>query len=138
MNYWRGFGLLFGLIALLIWFTYYQKGKENEKALINRDPAFEARRDFNEGKIAFLQVFQLTNKKEGPLGVWVIPGGNKIGEDILNQYLKRRRLEMSFNFRLDEDQESIAARAHEFALSYNLEIFDQIQRIRRHDTEQEQ
>ena len=89
--YWRGFGLLFALIALFIWFNHYNKGKDLERDLIDRNPSIEARRDFQESKISFVEVFQLTNKKEGPLGKWTVPGENKIGEEILNQYTKRNR-----------------------------------------------
>lgn len=137
-QYWRGFGLLFALIALFFWYNHYEKGKELERSLMDRDPLIEARRDFREGKISFLKVFQLTNKKEGPLGEWIIPGEKKIGENILNQYPKRNRLDISFNFRLDEDQDMIARRAHKFALEYNLEMLHQIQTSMRHSTEQDQ
>ena len=89
--YWRGFGLLFALVALFIWFNHYNKGKDLERDLIDRNPVVEARRDFREGKISFVEVFQLTNKKEGPLGKWTVPGENKIGQEILNQYPKRNR-----------------------------------------------
>ena len=135
MNYWRGFGLLFGLIALFVWLVYCERGKEYERILIDREPSVEARRDFQEGKIKFLKVFQLTNNRNGPLGEWVIPGENTIGENILNQHTKRNRLDISFNFHLNEDQESIARRAQKFALSYNLEMLNQIQRTTRQDTE---
>jgi hypothetical protein len=139
MNYyWRGFGLLFALIALFFWYNHHQKGKELERSLIDRQPLIEARRDFREGKISFMEVFQLTNKKEGPLGKWMVPGENKIGEDILTQYPKRNRLDISFNFRLNEDQDSIARRAYEFALEYNLEILNQIQTSMRRSKEQAQ
>jgi len=136
--YWRGFGLLFALIGLFIWYNHYERGKELERTLIDREPSIEARRDFHEGKISFCEVFQLTNKKEGPLGEWIIPGENKIGENILNQYTKRNRLDISFNFRLNEDQDSIARRAHKFALKYNLEMLKRIQTTMCDSTEQEQ
>ena len=135
--YWRGFGLLFGLIVIFIWFTYYERGKEQEKILIDNDPLIEARNDFREGEIAFLKVFQLTNKDKGPMGVWIIPGENRIDENILNQYPRRNRLEITYNFRLDQDQESIAQRAHKFARLYNLEMYNQIQRTIRHGIEQD-
>jgi hypothetical protein len=133
--YWRGFGLLFGLSAIFIWFAYYERGKEDEKILIDNDPSIEACNDFREGKISFLKVFQLTNKDEGPIGDWIIPGENKIGENILSQYPKRNRLEISFNFRLNDDQESIARRAYEFARLYNLGMFNQIQIAKRQGIE---
>ncbi len=133
--YWRGFGLLFGLIVLFIWFPYYERGKEQEKILIDNNPSIEARNDFREGRITFLKVFQLTYKDEGPMGVWIIPGENKIGENILSQYPKRDRLEITYNFRLDQDQEPIAQRAHKFARLYNLEMFNQIQIANRHGME---
>ena len=136
--YWRGFGLLFGLIAIFIWFPYYQRGKEQEKILIDNDPSIEARNDFREDRIAFLKVFQLTYKDEGPMGVWIIPGENKIGENILSQYPKRDRLEITYNFRLDQDQEPIAQRAYKFARLYNLEMFNQIQIANHHGIEQDQ
>jgi len=135
--YWRGFGLLFGLIAIFIWFPYYERGKEQEKILIDNDPSIEARNDFREGRITFLKVFQLTYKDEGPMGVWIIPGENKIGENILNQYTKRNRLDISFNFGLNEDQDSINRRAHKFALKYNLEMLKQIQTSMILNTEQD-
>ena len=89
--YWRGFGLLFALIALFFWYDHYQKGKELERSLIDREPLIEARRDFREGKISSLEVFQLTNKKEGPLGKWIIPGEKKIGEKTEAVVLYKKR-----------------------------------------------
>ena len=136
--YWRGFGLLFGLIAIFIWFPYHERGKEQEKILIDNDASVEARNDFREGRIAFFKVFQLTYKDEGPMGVWIIPGENEIGENILSKYPKRNRLEISYNFRLDEDQDSIAQRAHKFARMYNLEMFNQIQIAKHYGIEQDQ
>lgn len=66
MHYWRGFGLLFGLIALFIWFTYYNRGKEQERVLIDQEPTTEARRDFREGKIAFYRFFNSPTMTKGP------------------------------------------------------------------------
>ena len=86
--YWRGFGLLFGLIAIFIWFPYYQRGKEQEKILIDNDPSIEARNDFRKGRIAFLKVFQLTYKDEGPMGVWIIPGEKKSVKTFLVNFQK--------------------------------------------------
>jgi hypothetical protein len=136
--YWRGFGLLFALIALFIWLNNYDKDKELERHLIDRNPTVEARGDFREGKISFVEVFKLTNKTEGPLGMWTVPGENKIGREILNQYTRRNRLDISFNFRLNEDQDSIARRAHKFALKYNLEMFNLIQTSMPDSPEQDQ
>jgi len=85
-----------------------------------------------------MEVFLLTNKKEGPLGKWMIPGEKRIGQDILNQYPRRNRLDISFNFRLNEDQDSIARRAHKFALEYNLEMLSQIQTSMHYSEEQNQ
>ncbi|MBN1806390.1 MAG: hypothetical protein JW837_14170 [Sedimentisphaerales bacterium] len=135
---WRGFGLLFALVALFVWFNHYDKDKGVERGLIDLEPSIQARRDFRQGNISFLEVFQLTNKEEGPLGKWIVPGEDKIGQDILNQYTERNRLDISFNFRLNEEQDSIARRAHKFALSYNLEMFDQIRTTMLHNTEQNQ
>jgi hypothetical protein len=137
-NYWMGIGLLFALIALFLWYNHYEKDKELERSLIDREPLIEARRDFREGKVAFFLVFQLTNKKEGPMGEWIVPGEKKIGEEILNQYAKRNKLDISFNFRLNDDQESIAQRAHKFALAYNLEMLNQIRTSMRNSSEQDQ
>jgi hypothetical protein len=135
--YWRGFGLLFALIALFIWFNHYNKGKDLERDLIDRNPSIEARRDFREGKISFVEVFKLTNKTEGPLGMWTVPGENRIGQELLNQYTKRNRLEISFNFRLNEDQDSLGRRAEKFALKYNLEMLNLIQTSMLNNTEQD-
>ena len=126
------------MIALFIWFNHYNKGKDLERDLIDKDPVVEARRDFREGKISFVEVFKLTNKKEGSLGMWMIPGENKIGREILNQYTKRNRLDISFNFRLNEDQDSIGRRAQKYALKYNLEMLNLIQTSIRDSTEQDQ
>jgi hypothetical protein len=69
--------------------------------------------------------------------MWTVPGENRIGREILNQYTKRNRLEISFNFRLNEDQDSIGRRAHKFALKYNLEMLNLIQTSMRDSTEQD-
>jgi hypothetical protein len=67
--------------------------------------------------------WQMSAKKDAkPWGYWVIPGEDEIGQEILNKYTKRRRLETTYNFQMGEEKEEYAQKARDFALVYNIEM----------------
>ena len=110
---------------LAYYVTNLEKKAEEENVLISSDPQDAARIAFQEKEFSFYQVWLHRYDEDGKqIGYWILPGSDKIAEQILAKYPDRIKLENTEKMQISLEHDRESRKARRWAYSFNVQLSD--------------